>query len=121
MTYSLTGMTSLGTVKDEDRTKDSQLFQMPLPGSDSNQAVIQDLFGVSGPINIVGVFTGDEAAIASFITELEALQNGSQTRRTYHSDKANKDYFVYIISTNWKGQEAGINKVEYTINMIEGL
>jgi len=124
MTYTLVGMSSLGTVQTEENNKDAQLFQMPLPTKDSVDAVILDLFGMMRTIIITGTFTGDAASQTAFIEELDALANGSQVGRNYHSDKGYGsdgagNYKVLISSTRWKVEEGGINKIEYTINMME--
>ena len=120
MTYSLTGMTSLGSIKNEESGKDAQLFQMPMPVSDSSDAILLDLFGASRTISISGIYAGTTAEIVTFIGQLDALVNGSQTGRTYVSDKSGGTYKVYIQKVSWKAEEAGMNKVEYSIEMIQG-
>lgn len=120
MAYSLTGMTSLGTIQSEDRSKDAQLFQMPLPRQNSQNSVLADIFGVSGTIRISGTFTVSDGTISTFISQLEGLITGTQTARTFHSDKSNSNYTVLIQTISWKSAEAGVNLVEYEISMIEG-
>jgi hypothetical protein len=120
MTYTLTGMSSLGTVTSEDSTKDAQLFQMPIPRSDSNAAIMLDLFGVNRTISIRGVFTGTTGEIATFIGQLDALANGVQTNKTYHSDKSNVSYTVLVQTVRWNAEEGAVTKVNYEINLIEG-
>ena len=46
--------TSIGTVNSEESNKDAQLFQMPIPLSDSTSTVMLDLFGASRTITIKG-------------------------------------------------------------------
>ena len=120
MTYTLTGMTSLGTVNKEDSTKDAGLFQQPLPASNSNQAIMLDIFGASRTITISGVFTGTTAQISAFIVELDALVSGTQSVKVYHSDKSGADYNVLVSSVTWTAEEGAVSKVDYTINLTEG-
>lgn len=120
MTYSLSGMTSLGTVISEESTKDSQLFQQPMPLSDSSSAIMLDLFGASRNITIKGKYTAGDGTISTFIAELDALVSGTQTSKTYHSDKTGVSYTVLVQSVTWSADEGGVNLVDYTINLVEG-
>lgn len=120
MTYSITGIASLGTVTSEESTKDAQLFQTPIPVSDSSAAIMLDLFGASRTITIKGRYTESDGDVAIFIFNIDSLVNGNQGVRIYHSDKSNSDYNVLIQSVNWSGEEAGVNFVDYTISMVEG-
>ena len=112
--------TSIGTVNSEESNKDAQLFQMPIPLSDSTSTVMLDLFGASRTITIKGRFTTADGAIATFISELDALVNGQQSVRVYHSDKSGSDYYVLIQGARWSSAEGGVNFVDYTIEMIQG-
>jgi hypothetical protein len=122
MTYSLTGMAGLGTCT-EHQDKDSGLFQMPMPGSDSSSQILIDIFGTTRTIKLTGRFSlGDTgyASVAAFIVALDTLNNGAQTSRTYHSDKSGLDYQVLVTSASWDAEEADVNSVPYEINMVEG-
>lgn len=116
---SLTNMTSLGTVRNETVNKDAQLFQMPMPGYDSRFLIALDLFGAQRTIRIDGTYIGNSVQIASFIAELDALINGNQTNRTYTSDVSGKSYSVVIQTIEFKRSEAEVNKVDYSIDMLE--
>jgi len=120
MTYSLTGMSSLGAINSEDCDKDAQLFQMPMPVSPSADAVLMDLFGALRTIKIKGTYTGSTADISAFIVELDALVNGTQTSKNYHSDKSGVTYAVLVQSARWSAEEGAPTKVDYEIVMIEG-
>jgi hypothetical protein len=120
MTYTLTGLTSMGNITSEESTKDSQLFQMPIPLSDSSSAVMLDLFGASRTITVKGRYTTADGTISAFIAELDALVNGTQTTKVYHSDKTGGNYNVLVQSIRWSGEEAGINFVDYEIVLTEG-
>lgn len=120
MTYTLTDITSLGTVTKEESRKDAQLFQQPLPGYDSTSAFMLDIFGASRTITIKGRYTIADGTISTFIVALDALINGVQTVRQYHSDKSGVTYNVLVQSVTWSSEEAGVNFVDYEIQLIEG-
>ena len=122
MTYGLTGMTTLGTVTSEESSKDAQLFQQPLPTYNSSQAVLLDIFGASRTITISGVHVSGDGSktTAQFIAELDGLISGSQTSRTYTSDKSATTYKVLVQTVSWKSEEGAPLKTEYTITMVEG-
>lgn len=122
MTYSLTNMTTLGTVNSEEVVKDAQLFQMPMPASNSSAALLLDLFGAFRTITIKGTFVvGDGGlTIAQFIGQLDALANGNQAKRTYYSDKSATSYGVYVQTVRWSGEEAAVSQVDYELTLYEG-
>ena len=110
--------TDLGIVTRESRTKDAQLFQQPMPVSDSTQAIILDLFGCVGTIEIEGKFTSNLSTAISF---LEGLANGSQSRIVYASDLFSRTFNVYVQNVNYETSEgSGQTVVTYHISLIEG-
>jgi predicted transcriptional regulator len=110
-------MSSLGTIRNEQFSKDAQLFQQPLPASDSTEALVIDLFGAQATIKINGAIT---ASISTAISELKALINGGQVRRTYVSDISGT-YYVYVQTVDFEIEEsAGGTKLNYSISMVEG-
>jgi hypothetical protein len=120
--YSLTGMTSLGTIENESSSKSAQLFQQPMPVSDSNQAILLDLFGASRTIQISGRFYEgqDSMTVTDFIAELDGLISGSQTAKTYFSDKTGVSYTVLVDGVSWKVTQGEVTIVSYDITLIEG-
>jgi hypothetical protein len=121
--YSLSGLpafTDFGTVTSEDHTKDAGLFQYPMPGHNSSSCVMLDLFGAGRTINLKGTYTGTPTNVATFIGQLDNLVNGAQVVRTFVSGKSGSSYYVLITSTNWTGGPGEVNKVDYTISMMEG-
>lgn len=119
MAYSLTGITSLGTITAEDSTKDAQLYSTPLPGSDSSGSLVLDVLGTTRSITLSGTFTTADGTVSTMIGELDALCNGAQTKRTFHSDKSGSGYGVFVNSVRWSGEESGLGFVKYEITMIE--
>ena len=124
MAWTLNGQ-NLGNIQGEDSQKSSQLFQMPMPGNDSTQAYLQDLFGVIRTISLKGVWAAGDTqgsinSIASFITFLDGLVNGVQSSIVYHSGKSGQSYNVLVDSVRWSSQEGDLNKLDWEINLIEG-
>lgn len=94
---------------------------MPLPGTDSNLAVLLDLFGVSRNILVTGIKTGSLATQNTFITAMEALTAGSQVGVTFvssHTSFANKT--VFVKSFNWEFVKGNLNKINYRLDLVEG-
>lgn len=123
MTYTLTGMDTLGTVQSEESAKDAGLFFSPIPGSDSSSALQLDIFGATRTITIKGTWSPeftDYANRAAFIADLDALINGAQSSKTYHSDTSNQDYTVLVSNAQWTASEGDPNSIEYTITLQEG-
>ena len=120
MAYTLSSITSLGTVINEESTKDSNLFFMTIPGSDSTSAFALDILGTQRTITIKGVFTSADGTISTMISQLDGLVNGTQTKRNYHSDKSGSTYGVYIQSVRWSSEEGAVSKLDYEIVMTEG-
>lgn len=114
------GTESLGDVASESSTKSSNLFNMPIPFSDSDATLIMDLMGTSRTITVVGVKTGTVAALRTFITDIEGLQNGSQSSLTFVSSWTNVDKNVLIQDFSYDKGSADENKVSYTLVLLEG-
>ena len=118
MTYTLDGIT-LPNVTREDLNKDAGLFQLALPGSDSDSTITLDLFGASKTITLTGVYvatTSNDYSVTSyggtlwasltdsqkvlvnssmFINVLESFIDGAQATVDFHSDKKAGANIVY--------------------------
>jgi len=127
MTYTITtnaGGTiftaGLGTVRSESITKDSDLFAMNMPLSDSDATfILPALFGVSRNIKIEGTFTTSDGTITTFLDQLYGLIDGSTSSKKYHSDTTGHDYYVAIASVEGKRGEAEVSKIDWSISMTE--
>lgn len=108
----------MGTVTNEKVNKDSQLFQQPLPGSDSSSTIVLDLFGAAKTITIDGEFY-DETNMAEFLTELEGLVNGDQTHYHWTSDAIGTTINVCVLTVSWQYIGGEPTHITYTINMIQ--
>lgn len=142
MSWSLTGMTTLGNITTEESNKSSNLFNQEMPGRDSEDAILLDIFGTSREININGIYvptTSNEfslpgwgsppldtdaaklsANLKYFILELDELANGEQTQKNYESGTSGITYLCLVQSVTWNVEMGAINKVNYSISLVEG-
>jgi len=114
------GGKSLGDVSSESSTKSSNLFNTPLPFSDSDATLIMDLLGTNRTITVNGVKTGTVAQLRTFITDIEGLQNGAQSSLTFVSSWTNVNKNVLIQDFTHDKVKSDENKVSYTITLSEG-
>ena len=114
------GGKSLGDVSSESSTKSSNLFQFPMPLSDSDKAVLMDIFGTSRTITIDGRKTGVVADLRTFVTDIETIQNGEQSGSTFVSSWTNSNKTVLIQDFTHTKVQADENKIGYNLTLIEG-
>ena len=114
------GGKSLGDVSSESSTKSSNLFNQPLPFSNSDAALIMDLMGTNRTITVNGKKTGTVAQLRTFITDIEGLQTGSQSSLTFVSSWTNVNKNVLIQDFSWDKAEGDESKVNYTLTLLEG-
>ena len=114
------GGVDLGEVTSETSSKNSNLFFQSLPYSDSTGALIMDLMGMTRTITVSGYKTGAVAALRTFITNIEAKQNGAQASMTFVSSWTNVNKNVLIQDFTHDKLEANENKVTYTLTLVEG-
>ncbi|KKM97647.1 hypothetical protein LCGC14_1166050, partial [marine sediment metagenome] len=113
---------NLGNIQNENQNKDSSLFNQPLPGSDSNNSILLDLFGVTRTISIDGIKSGTAAQLNTFIITIETLISGGQAGVTYVSSLstfANKT--VFVNSFNWNYVKGDPSKISYSLQLTEGV
>ena len=114
------GTKDLGDVKSEIQTKSSGLFNQPLPFEDSDTSLIMDLLGTSRTITVEGVKTGAVAALRTFITDIEGLQNGAQSSLVFVSSWTNVNKNVLISDFTHTKIEADESEISYSLTLIEG-
>ena len=105
----------------ESSTKNSSLFNQPLPLSDSDQSILLDLFGVGRTITLDGIFTGTLTEQNTFIEAIESLQGGNQTGYTFvssHTSVSSKTVFVQNFT--WTVNKADVSKINYNLSLMEG-
>ena len=110
----------LGDVTSESSTKSSNLFNQPIPFSDSDASLIMDLFGTGRTITVTGVKTGTIEQMRTFVTDIESLQNGSQSSLTFVSSWTNVNKNVLIQDFTHDKANADESKVNYTLTLLEG-
>jgi hypothetical protein len=122
----ISGITSLGVVVDEDIQINNRLLSLKRPlGSTENTTVI-NLGGKQRTITIQGVQTATDYAgatadqrIANFIADVEDWLNSNvQSGRTY-TDSFGNTYNVLGNVFRWVRTSPG-NRIVYTLSMIEG-
>ena len=111
---------SLGDISSESSTKSSNLFQFPMPLSDSDKAILMDIFGTSRTITIEGLKTGELAALRTFVSDIETIQNGEQSGSTFVSSWTNSNKTVLIQDFTHTKVQADENKIGYNLTLIEG-
>jgi len=114
------GGKDLGTVQSESQVKATGLFNMPLPLSDSDEALLMDIFGTSRTITVTGIKTGAVAALRTFVTDIEGLMNGEQESLTFVSSWTNVNKNVLIQDFTHDKAAADETSISYTITLIEG-
>ena len=110
----------LGDISSESSTKSSNLFQFPMPLSDSDKAVLMDIFGTSRTITLEGVKTGAVAALRTFISDIETIQDGEQSGSTFVSSWTNSNKTVLIQDFTHTKVSANESEVTYTLVLEEG-
>jgi len=115
------GGKSLGNVSSEVSTKSSGLFNMPMPFSDSDEALLMDLMGTSRTITISGVFNGTVSELRTFVTDIEGLQTGEQTNLVFVSSWTNVNKDVLIQDFTHDKAEGNESSVNYNLTLIEGI
>ncbi len=111
----------LGDVQSETQSKNSQLFQTPMPTQDSDKAILFDLFGVIKNIRVSGIFTGTQTQQNTFINAIETICNGEQGGVIFVSSKEGYALkTVYVDTFEWTVNKADVGKIDYSLTMIEG-
>lgn len=119
MTSTLGG-TDLGYVATEDNGKNANLFVQAIPITDSDRALVLDLFGVTRTINISGVVTGSTATLQAFITAMEAKIAANQSAITFVSSIHASSKSVRINNFRFTYGAGTPNILTYTLELIEG-
>ena len=104
----------------ENQSKDSGLFQTPLPRANSNKAILLDVFGCFRTITIQGTYEGTLTAQRAFITAIEGIENGSQISSDFVSSITLDTKKVYIQTFSWDVVEATPSKITYNLTLLEG-
>lgn len=112
----------LGKIQTESQTKSSQLFNQPLPGSDSDEAILLDIFGVSKTVTIDGIITGNQTVLRTFITSIESIQNGSQEGSDFVSTLVISPASIKVLIENfsWNYSKGTVNSLDYSLELKQG-
>ena len=97
------------------------MFNQPLPTLDSDKSILLDIFGVSRTITIEGIFPGTLSELNNFINTIQTIADGKQTGVTFVSSLstfANKK--VFVKNFRWSFTKGSPNKINYSLELIEG-
>lgn len=114
------GGIDLGVVKNESQSKDSSLFNQPMPRSDSDEAILMDLFGTSRTVTIDGVKTGTLSELRTFVNAIEGIQSGTQTGSTFSGGFKSTNITVLIQNFTWNYAEGDVSRISYTLTLVQG-
>lgn len=109
----------LGYIRSESLPKTTDLFNTPLPASDSDELVALDIFGTVRRITISGTITGDMTNLQTFLTNMDSLQDGKQNLMTYTSSIHPTTLNVYITNFNPTYSEAQPTILNYQLELLE--
>lgn len=112
----------LGDIQSEEHTKDSGIFNQPLPRQDSDTQILLDLFGVTRQINLSGILVGTESEQKTFIGQIEGICDGIQNGSAFVSSliTSPSSYNVLIQTFTWSKNAADLNKLNYNLTLMEG-
>ena len=113
-------MIDLGIVNSENQSKDSGLFQQPLPKRNSQNAILLDVFGCFRTITIQGTYQGTLTQQRTFIDAIETIASGSQISSTFVSSITTDTKKVFVQTFSWEVVEATPGKITYTLTLLEG-
>ncbi len=124
---SITNITDLGNIIDEDNRIFNKVITAPIPFGNTSTTRNVNLKGKKRLITLTAVQTGfsyagatAEAKIKAFIADVEEwINNGVQTTRTYTDSFANT-YAVLCIDFNWTRTTIATGRIAYTMVLIQG-
>ena len=115
----VTVFTDIGSITNETVSKESNLFFATFPRQNSDMAVAIDLMGATKTITIQGKFTAADGTIATFITELEALIDGTQPTLVFVSGRSGQSIYVKVSTVDWNSTEADYGIINYSMVLVE--
>ncbi len=123
-----TGDTTYGNpqIQNMKVVKESQTWEIPIPTSDSNATIVIDMMGTKKMLTISGITTGTVTQIDSFINGLEGFLNSQQyllaaSGLTFTADRpASTSIAVIMKSFDWEYDAGMVNKVQWSISLIQG-
>lgn len=106
--------------------RESQTWEILIPTENSNANVVVDLMGTKKTLMVSGITTGTVTQIDSFINALEGFLNSQQylltaSGLTFTADRpASTSLTVIMKSFSWEYNAGIINKLEWTISLVQG-
>lgn len=112
-------VSDMGTITNESVNKESNLFFTSLPRQDSSLSIALDIMGATKSITLTGKFTAADGTIATFITELQALVDGTQPTLTLVSSRSGLSTKVKVQTVDWSCTEAEFGIVNFSMVLVE--
>lgn len=123
MAYTIAGITSLGSIQEENVSKEANLTALPLYLSDSDDTDVFDFGGVVRLVTLTGIRSDTTANLQTFVGEIMGLITGAQEPpdypKDYHSDTLNATIKVKFLNVNYNYVAGDPRKIYYIIRMIE--
>jgi len=120
---SITGISSLGYVLNEDVSLDNNLIVLPRPsilsGTSATVSII-NLLGKTRRVSLSGLFTGSTAEITAFVTDMNAWANSGFQASATITTTHNGSFSVLCDNFRNNKSEDTPNHVLYSIELIEG-
>lgn len=110
----------LGDCQTESQSKESNLFNFPIPYRDSTDSVLADLMGTSRNITLSMKFIGTVSELRTFVGQIEGIQDGQQSGSSYTGTLIVTSKTVLIQTFNWDYEKANLNTLNYTLTLVEG-
>lgn len=107
--------TDLGNVERISRTKSGNL----IPISAINQQEVYNILGISRTMSVNGTYTGTTAVIQTFISEIQALIDGTAQDPSTFSSTETGSLTVYIDQFSWVWEGVPSNRITYEIKLLE--
>lgn len=114
------GGVDLGEVKNESSNLNTNLFVQALPLSGADETLLLDLFGTSRTITVSGIKEGTVSELRTFISDIEALIDGSQQELIFVSSWTNSNKTVLIADFSHDKIAGGESMVSYNLTLMQG-
>ena len=88
---------------------------------DSTENLWSDFSAPKREIQISGIYTTVDGALATFISSIDSIIDGTQDNSiVYHSDLLNANIDVFLMSWNYTYNNGAVSYLEYSMTLVEG-
>ncbi len=119
MVYSLTGLSTLGSITTESLKKEANVDNMPLPLSDSQDSLTFDFTGAQANLSLRGIQNAISVpALAALATEMKNLVSGNQSATKVYVSDLLGTFNVKIASVSIEYEGGVPLKFNYSLDMV---